>query len=111
MTVKRNFPSFDTKAELRWYNRLRGGTVAFSVFGYFSCHSRAGTQYPQGNACLLYGLKGDGCLLEEICNTACETNEIQEAVLEEMTYVFLPQNVFLEMALQNEVPTDAIAAR
>ena len=62
----------------------------------------------KGNAYLLYGimenaLNGDGCLFEEICNAACETDAQQMAVIEEMTAYFLPEGISLSQALAGEV--------
>lgn len=62
----------------------------------------------QGNAYLLYGimdnaLNGDGCLFEEICNSAGETPAQQKATIEEMTAYFLPEGVSLSQALSGEV--------
>ena len=62
----------------------------------------------KGNAYLLHGimndaLNGDGRLFEEICDSSCETEEQQLAVIEEMTAYFLPENVTLEFALSGQV--------
>ena len=62
----------------------------------------------KGNAYLLYGiidnaLNGDGCLFEEICDAACDTEEKQRATIEEMTAYFLPEGVSLEDALSGKV--------
>lgn len=62
----------------------------------------------KGNAYLLYGvmdnvLNGDGCLFEEICNAACDTEAQQMAVIEEMTAYFLPEGISLSQALSGEV--------
>lgn len=62
----------------------------------------------KGNAYLLYGimdnaLNGDGCLFEDICDAACETEEQQKAAIEEMTAYFLPEGITLEEALSGKV--------
>lgn len=62
----------------------------------------------KGNAYLIYGimndaLNGDGCLFEEICDAACETEAQQDATIEEMTAYFLPDGVTLEQALSGQV--------
>ncbi|MBE5786294.1 MAG: D-alanyl-D-alanine carboxypeptidase family protein [Clostridiales bacterium] len=62
----------------------------------------------EGNAYLLYGvmndaLNGDGRLFEEICNSAGGTREQRQAVMEEMTALFLPEDVTLSQALAGEV--------
>lgn len=69
-----------------------------------------------GNAYLLYGvmndaLNGDGCLFEELCDAACETEWEQQATIAEMTAYFLPADVTLEEALSGQVRFDAFAAR
>lgn len=62
----------------------------------------------QGNAYLLYGLmdnilNGDGCLFEEMCDSACETEAQRQSSIAEMTERLLPEGVTLEDALSGRV--------
>ena len=70
----------------------------------------------EGSAYLLYGLmenalRGDGCLFEEMCGAACETEAQRQAALSEMTARFLPEGVALSEALSGRVIYDAVPAR
>ena len=67
----------------------------------------------KGNAYLLYGLmdnamNGDGCLFEEMCDAACQTEAQQDSAIAEMTAYFLPDGVSLEQALAGEVFVRAV---
>ena len=55
--------------------------------------------------------RGDGCLFEEMCGAACETEAQRQAALSEMTARFLPEGVAVSEALSGRVIYDAVPAR
>lgn len=100
-----------------WHFRYVGVPHAYAVYRLsipYETYAHAAMELPvyvqeRGNPCLLYGLmddrlNGSGCLFEEICNAACETQAQKETTLAEMTAYFLPEGMAIEDALRGEVP-------